>query len=266
MSDARHWSQAEPGDYAVVGDPVAHSWSPALHTAAYRGLGLDLAYRAVQVPLDEFPAALERLAGLGYQGLNVTVPLKEAAASWGKPDDLRLGAANAIRLGDRSATNTDVPAFLGSLGGLAPGRALILGAGGSARALAIGLADAGWELVGYNRTRARLDALVRDHGLPLSPLASPDPSGCSLVVNATSASLVGLCPEVDWHSAESAALAYDLAYGRGLTPFLIRAASHGMRTQDGLEMLVRQAALSIEWWLGRAPDLATMREAVTWPS
>jgi shikimate dehydrogenase len=266
MSDARHWSQAQPGDFAVVGDPVAHSWSPALHAAAYKELGLELTYRAVQVPLEEFVPAMERLAGIGYRGVNVTLPLKETAASWATPEDPRLGAVNVVDLGARTARNTDVPAFLASIAGLRPGRALVLGAGGSARGLAFGLVDAGWELVGHNRTRARLDALVHQHGLPIRPLDRPDPTGCSLVINATSASLVGLSPEVDWQAAESGALAYDLAYGRGPTPFLVRAAEHGLRTQDGLEMLVRQAALSVEWWLGEAPDLGAMREAVSWPS
>jgi len=157
------WPDAMPTDFAVIGDPVAHSWSPRMMAAAFGALGLPWHYGAIRVPLGEFEAAVSHLADLGVRGVNITVPLKEAAFAWARDIDAAsqsLGALNTLDLQNGRGTNTDAPGFLDLLDRFAPkgGRALLLlGAGGTARALAPVLLAAGWTVRIANRTRARAD-------------------------------------------------------------------------------------------------------------
>jgi shikimate dehydrogenase len=255
------WREAPPGDFAVVGDPVAHSLSPRMHQAAYAAMGLDLTYRAVRVPPGELGAALERLAGLGYRGANVTVPLKEEAFALTTGGDPRLGAVNTVALPGFEATNTDAPGFLATLDA-EPGPALVLGAGGSARALAVALHDHGFEVRLFNRSADRARDLARRAGVPIRVMPQPDPSECGLVLNATSAGLQGQAPAVLWERADPGSLAYDLLYGPGSRPFLEAAARHGLRTKDGLGMLMEQGALAFEWWLKAPAPRRAMMDAV----
>ncbi|MBA4293603.1 shikimate dehydrogenase [bacterium] len=258
------WRDAPEGDFAVLGDPVSHSLSPKMHGAAYAELGLELRYLAIRVELSEFDQALDHLVALGYQGVNVTVPLKEVAFEWCESLEdgaWRYGAVNTIRLGDRAGMNTDVPGFLSVLRAhsVEPGsRVLVLGAGGSARALIRGLLDEGYAVRGWNRTRAKLDAVVE--GLDIEVLDGIDVRDCEAVVNATSASLGGFDLPVEWSQASDGCLAFDLAYGKELSPFLRGASGRGLPVTDGLPMLVEQGALAFEWWLGRpAPRTAMLR-------
>ena len=251
------WREAPQADFAVIGDPVGHSLSPRMHAAALRALGLDRTYLAIRVPPGEVAACLARLSELGYVGVNCTVPHKaEALAACDRVDAfaLRVGAVNTVRLPSLEGTNTDGPGFLDTLGPLgipAGSRALLLGAGGSARAVAAALQEAGFRLALWNRTPHRAETLVREVGLDAELLAAPDPSGCALVVNTTSAGLHGASVGVDWGRAPADAVAYDLMYGDGPTPFLREAASFGLRTVDGRPLLAAQGARSLEWWLGR---------------
>ncbi|MCW5938392.1 MAG: shikimate dehydrogenase [Fimbriimonadaceae bacterium] len=255
------WREAPPGDFAVVGDPVAHSLSPRMHQAAYASMGLDLTYRAVRVPRGDLAAALQRLAGTGYRGVNVTVPLKEEAFALTRGGDPRLGAVNTVALPGLEATNTDAPGFLVTLD-VEPGPALVLGAGGSARALAVALHDRGFQVRLFNRSADRARALTDRSGVPILVMPEPDPSDCSLILNATSAGLQGQAPKVIWERAVPGALAYDLLYGPGSRPFLKEAAQRGLRTQDGLGLLVEQGALAFEWWLQAQAPRGAMMEAV----
>ncbi|ARU40119.1 hypothetical protein CCB80_02785 [Armatimonadetes bacterium Uphvl-Ar1] len=258
------WRDAPVAEFAVLGDPVSHSLSPKMHSAAYADLDLDLNYVAIRVELSEFDQALDHLVALGYRGVNVTVPLKEVAFEWCEileDGAWRFGAVNTIRLEDRAGMNTDVPGFLSVLRAhsVEPGsRVLVLGAGGSARAVIRGLLDEGYLVRGWNRTRAKLNAVVE--GLDVEILDDADVRGCGAVVNATSASLKGLDLPVEWSHAADGCLAFDLAYGEEMSPFLRGAMGRGLPVTDGLPMLVEQGALAFEWWLGRpAPRTAMLR-------
>lgn len=260
------WRDAPEGDFAVLGDPVGHSLSPMMHSAAYSDLGLEFNYVAIRVELSEFDRALDHLVALGYRGVNVTVPLKESAFEWCESLDggaWRYGAVNTIRLENRAGMNTDVPGFLSVLRAhsVEPGsRVLVLGAGGSARAVIRGLLDEGYLVRGWNRTRAKLVAVVE--GLDVEIVSEPDFRRCGAVVNATSASLSGFDLPVEWSQAEDGCLAFDLAYGEEMSPFLRGALGRGLPVTDGVPMLVEQGALAFEWWLGRPAPRAAMLRSV----
>jgi shikimate dehydrogenase len=249
------WRDAPAGDFAVIGDPVSHSLSPKMHSAAYSEWGLELNYRAVRVPSVDFFEAMAWLRKLGYRGVNVTVPLKELAFEW--CDHLvdgadRFGAVNTVRLGDRVGLNTDVPAFLKVIRDREAGpRVLVLGAGGSARAIVRGLFESGYVVSGWNRTPGKLG----DFGVTV--VESARAGDFDVIVNATSASIQGLNLPVEWSGS---GLAFDLAYGR--SPFLDSARLAGWRVVDGLPMLVEQGALAFEWWLGKSAPRRAMLESV----
>ena len=263
MSEVYEWREAPVGDFAVIGDPVDHSMSPRMHEAAYAALGLEYRYSAIRVPMHEVSAALDRLAELGYRGVNVTVPDKAEALKWANaPNDLaiRIGAANTLDFRDRSAINTDAPGFLDTLTEFefsGEATALILGAGGSARALAVALSDANFIVSVWNRTASRATEIASEFGL--ETVGVPH-AGYDLVVNTTSAGLQKESLPIDWSQAKPGSLAYDLVYAQTL--FLSAAASNGMRTVDGRKLLVAQGARSLEWWLGMEAPRAAMLRAI----
>jgi shikimate dehydrogenase len=267
----------------VIGDPVSHSRSPALHNAAFAQLGIAARYERWPTPLAELPARIESLRAPYMLGANVTLPHKVAVLPLLDrldPDATVIGAINTIvREADGSLTgaNTDAPAFLASLreeGGYVPdGRsAVILGASGAARAAAVALVSAGvGRLVVANRTLGRATALLGDIsadgdsqlvGLALDDPALPDElAEASLIVNATS---------IGWRDDETplaaellppGALVFDMVYRP--TRLLREAAANGARTLDGLGMFVRQAALSFERWTGRPAPLEVMWAALS---
>ena len=269
MSEWFEWREAPAAQYAVLGDPVSHSLSPAMHGAAFRELGMDDVYVAVRVPLEEFEEALTYLTDRGYLGASVTIPLKAAAFSWARemPDlERRMGVVNTLRLKDRSAINTDAPGFLSvvsDLGVNAPCDVLLLGAGGTARALAVALEDAGFSLRCWNRTRSKIDDLVGELGLGARVLDEPEATGCSLVVNATSASMSGECPPLLWEGVREDAVAIDVFYSDGPTAFELVARMNGVGTTvDGRRLLVAQGVLAFTWWTGKAPSVLAMLKAV----
>ncbi len=262
------WQEAPDGDFAVIGDPISHSKSPQMHEAAYRELGLSYRYFAIQVPSGEVTSALDKLREQGYLGVNVTVPHKEEALTWAQnvePLALAVRAANTFRLSDRSCINTDAPGFLDTLEELelTNKKVLVLGAGGTARAISYALIHKGYDIQLFNRTRSRAVSLANDLGLPTSDvIETADPSGTGLIVNTTSASLNSHALPILWDRAANDAVAYDMMYANPVTPFLASASQYGLRTVDGLGMLAAQGARSFEWWLGiKAPRLA-MLEAI----
>ena len=177
-NDVYPWRDAPPGDYAVIGDPIAHSKSPAMHHAAYRALGLGLTYRAIHVPVGEVDEALDHLREIGYRGVNVTVPHKETALLWARDSDpvaRETGGANTLALSDRFATNTDGPGLYWSLlmNGLAPRRVLLLGAGGTAATVVLRLTERA-ELAIWNRHPDRARRLIADLGTRLEATPGPD--------------------------------------------------------------------------------------------
>lgn len=258
MTPFTSWQDAPKADFAVIGDPVDHSLSPQMHTAAYKALDLDYKYVAIHVPVGEVAAALDHLRELDYRGVNVTVPHKGEAIAWcAHVGDFvqQVQAVNTIDVRRKSGINTDANGFLATLDGVKVGTALMLGAGGSARALARALVREGWTLRLWNRTPERATELAGLVGA--TAVETADPTGASLILNTTSASLTGDELPIDWNKAEKDAIAYDLAYGD--SPFLLAAQGKGLTTMNGLPMLVEQGALSIEWWLGvRAPRPAML--------
>lgn len=258
----------------VLGFPVAHSRSPALHNAAFRALGLDWRYVKLPVPPERFAETARALPGSGFRGANVTLPHKLAAlelADASSSAARAIGAANTLTFADGriEADNTDAAGFLDALGEL-PGasperrRALVLGAGGAGRAVAWALREAGAaEVAVWNRTPGRAAALARELGVRHAERPGP----ADLLVNATS---VGLEPGTGEAEALEAlalggldppAVVVDLVYGEGTTPVCAWAARAGSRVVEGIEVLVRQGARSFERWTGRPAPLDVMREA-----
>jgi shikimate dehydrogenase len=261
----------------VLGWPVAHSRSPAMHNAALRALGMgDWHYQLLPVPPELFAQTTRALGGAGFVGANVTIPHKGAAlalADSASEAARAIGAANTLTFaldGTIAAENTDAPGLIEALGEPPAGkRALVLGAGGSARAAVWALVEAGaGEVLVCNRTQARAEQLA--HELGAAAVAAPRPA--DLLVNCTS---VGLRPDAEGGEDELAQLGLsaqrlgdygevvDLVYGgEGATELLRVAQGHGARTVDGLEILLAQGSLSFELWTGRQAPLEAMRGAL----
>jgi len=251
----------------VIGDPVAHSLSPYIHNHWLRQHGLDAVYAALEVKESELAASLESLKAHDAIGLNVTLPHKQAVlalAATASETARRLGAANTLVRGAGGhwhADNTDAPGFALTLdyGDIqVDGRdVFLLGAGGSARAVADVLVQKGARLTLCNRTIARAEALALD----LAPAARILPldeglrqiQRASVVINTLSLGHAGGTRELP---ETSGGIFYDISYGRGAAAMLAEARRKGWRTLDGLGMLVAQAALSFELWFGVTPDLA----------
>jgi shikimate dehydrogenase len=258
----------------VCGWPVAHSRSPAMQNAALRAAGLEgWEYLALPLPPELFAETVRALPAAGFRGVNVTIPHKRAAlavAADASPAARAIGAANTLTFepdGAILAGNTDGPALLEVLRErLDPaGRsALVLGAGGAARAAVWALASAGAHVEVWNRTPERAAALARELGA--RPVA--EPGAAEIVVNATS---VGLDHNIDPFKAiplkadtfGAGSCVIDLVYGSGETRFLEAARSRGARVIDGLEILVAQGVASFERWTGKIASRQAMRGAVT---
>jgi shikimate dehydrogenase len=247
----------------VLGFPVRHSRSPVMMNAAFGELGLDWRYVPVPVPPALFAETVHALAGSGYRAANVTIPHKLAAhdvADELSPEAEAIGAANTLTLeadGRIRGDNTDGAGLIDALGEPVPATALVLGAGGAARAAAWALSQAGAEVTIWNRTASRAKRLARD----LDVEAAGRPGAVELLVNATS---VGLRREdsLDGLPLVDARIVADLVYGDGPTPIARWAEERGARVVDGLEVLVRQGARSLAIWTGREPPVEVMRRAV----
>lgn len=265
MSDGSAAASAADPDrrwrLGVFGWPVAHSRSPAMHGAALEALGLThWTYGALPVPPDRAPAAFAALAAAGHAGANVTIPHKHAAleaADVLTPAAREIGAANTLTVladGRLEADNTDAPGLIDALGANPAGRtALVLGAGGSARACAWALRRAGCSRVAvWNRTAARATELADDLGVG----AVEEAFAADVLVNCTSVGLHDPAGTFDLLPVSATGLAdhatvVDLVYRPGGTPLLHAAASAGCTTVDGLSVLVAQGARSLERWTGR---------------
>jgi shikimate dehydrogenase len=260
----------------VLGWPVAHSRSPAMHNAALAALAMhDWHYQRLPVPPALLAEVVPALRGVGFLGANVTIPHKHDAltlADEASDAAREIGAANTLTFasdGTIAAENTDAPGLLAALGTPVAGlRAQVLGAGGSARAAVWALLRAGAADVSvWNRTSARAKTLAEQ----LGARAVEVPQAADLLVNCTS---VGLA--VERSATEDRALnqlglqgdqigeysyVADLAYRSGPTPLLAAAAAAGARTIDGLQILAAQGALSFALWTGREAPLELMLRA-----
>lgn len=258
---------------AVVGHPVRHSLSPALHNAAFRALGLDWAYVAFDVADGQAATAVAGARALGVDGLSVTMPHKETVARAVdrlSPTAERLGAVNTVvRVGSALVgESTDGQGFLDALrldDGFDPEgrRCLVAGAGGAARAVVLALAEAGAaEVVVVGRTPARVAAAAALAGAAGRPGVPEAAAGADLVVNATPLGMGG-----DPGTAVDAALlgpgqlVVDLVYHPLVTPLVAAARERGASATNGLGMLVHQAAHAFRIWTGADPPLEAMSAA-----
>lgn len=251
----------------LLGDPVAHSRSPQLHTAAFAAAGVDAIYVACAVT--DVVAALDGLLALGALGANVTVPHKRAA--WEhvtrRTDEAQLvGAANTLfrDAGHWVADNTDAVgvhrALVDDIGLVRGDEVVVFGAGGAARAVAVALGRIGARV----RFDARRPALAEEVlALALTAGADPLPASASprLVVNATPLGLHGERLPERFHELRDDQLVLDLVYDADATPFVADARARGLRAWDGLGMLVHQAAAAFERWTGQPAPVAVMQAA-----
>lgn len=253
----------------VLGWPVAHSRSPAMHNAALAAAGLrGWRYQHLPVPPELFAETVRALGAAGFAGANVTIPHKEAAlavATDASEAARAIGAANTLTFGPGgaiTADNTDAPGLLAALGDERPRTAMVLGAGGSARAAVFALVGAGASVAVWNRTSERAAQLAA--GLGARAVAVPEPA--DVLVHCTSVGLqAGSHPfkelPLDADALREYPCVVDLVYRSPSTDLLREAARAGARTVDGLEVLVRQGALSFERWTGRPAPLDAMRAA-----
>lgn len=271
---------------AVIGHPVAHSRSPAMQNAALAAAGLapEWSYEAIDVAPEGFAELVARMPDEGFAGANVTLPHKLAALELSdapSPAARAIGAANTLVFRARriEADNTDAIGLLRSLPRPPAGaRALVLGAGGSARAAVWALREAGAQVTIWNRTAAKAQALADEFAVAAAP--APDPSAFDLLVNATKVGLVAANPglkegedpsaagspglkalpvEVDAISAKQVVV--DLVYGASETHLIAASRAAGAVCVDGLEILVAQGAASFELWTGVEAPIDVMRGA-----
>jgi len=255
----------------VIGWPVAHSRSPLIHNYWLQHYGIAGEYRREAVTPEDFAAFAGSLAARGYVGANVTVPHKEAAMTLSLPDDRAraIGAANTFWLdrGILRATNTDVEGFLANLDACAPDwdrgvrQAVILGAGGAARAVIYGLVARGiGRIVVVNRTFERAEALRPIFGTAVLPAHWQDLTAvlarAELLINTTTLGMEGQ-PNLDLDVGllPSDAIVADLVYVPLVTGLLRAARARNVRTADGLGMLLHQAVRGFTLWFRRAPEV-----------
>jgi shikimate dehydrogenase len=281
----------------LIGWPVAHSLSPRMHNAAFEALGLNFAYVPLPVPPEQAENALRGLVALGFAGANVTVPHKRTVRQWldeVSPAAEAIGAVNTLVVrsdGTLLGDNTDAYGFMTDLaesgwapmlGG--PCRALVIGAGGAARAVVYGLLEGGAEVAVVNRSLERADDLCQAIGAALRAndpataarlSAHPFPRGlrdlaerADLIVNATTLGLHGSNDPLPWDPSipfHEGQLVYDLvplAPRAGPTSLLALAAAAGARVTGGLGMLLHQGAKAFELWTGVKAPIAVMRDAL----
>lgn len=271
--------------YAVIGNPIQHSKSPLIHQAFAQASGQTLTYEKIEGPLGQFAATVDRFRAEGGLGLNVTVPFKTDACAYATDlaESARAaGAANALKFdGSRClAQNFDgiglVRDIVHNLGHPVQGkRVLLLGAGGATRGAILPLlAEQPARLFVANRTVDKAVELARffhDQGAASRVLegggyADLSNDAFDIVINATSASLSADLPPLPITALKADGLAYDMVYGKGLTPFLqLARQAQVQHLADGVGMLVEQAAEAFAWWRGVRPDTQSVIRQLTVP-
>jgi len=261
-----------PHAACVVGWPISHSRSPLIHNYWLKHYGIAGAYRSEAVPPEKFAAFVKSLPAHGYVGANVTVPHKEVALACSAPDERAraVGAANTLWLdatGQLRSTNTDVEGFLGNLDACAPDwsdglrRAVVLGAGGAARAVVYALIERGiTDIAVINRSRDRAEALRQRLSAGLRVLSWDERDlalgDADLLVNTTTLGMYGQ-PELALavERLPAHAIVSDLVYVPLLTPLLAAAKARRLRSSDGLGMLLHQAVRGFALWFGQKPEV-----------
>ncbi|MEY9755023.1 shikimate dehydrogenase [Bradyrhizobium yuanmingense] len=267
----------KPPAACLIGWPAAHSRSPLIHHHWLRTLGIEGGYVIEAVPPEDLRDFVLRLSLRGFVGANVTIPHKEAVLALSTPDARAraVGAANTLWFadGELRSTNTDVEGFINNLDASAPGwdmaeEALVLGAGGSSRAVVFGLLERGISCVHVaNRTMARAETLAQQFGSNVHPLPW-DAIGdvlprAKLLVNTTSLGMHGQPSlDVDLARLPQDAVVADLVYVPLVTPLLAAATARSLKTADGLGMLLHQAVRGFELWFGRRPEVTAELRAL----
>jgi shikimate dehydrogenase len=265
-------AEAKARAACLIGWPAAHSRSPLIHHYWLRKLGIAGGYNIEAVPPEGFAEFVLHLSTHGFVGANVTIPHKERALMLSKPDARAraVGAANTLWYeGDElRSTNTDIEGFINNLDASASGwaaatDALVLGAGGAARAVVFGLIERGIKRVHLaNRTLERARALADQFGASVDPV-SWDAIGdllprAELLINTTSLGMQGQPPlEADVSLLPPHAVVADLVYVPLRTPLLSAARARGLKTADGLGMLLHQAVRGFELWFGQRPEVTS---------
>ena len=274
---------SRPARYAVIGNPIAHSRSPEIHAAFAAQTGQAIEYGRLLAPVDGFAAAVDAFRAEGGLGLNVTLPFKPEAFAYARRRTPRAEIAGAVNTlafdgDDVLGDNTDGPGLVADVQGrvglaLEGARVLLLGAGGATRGVVRPLLDAGVERLAIaNRTASRATALRDELAARLHPadaarlsaggLADLD-GGFDAIINATAAGLSGESPALPPGAWRGAMLAFDMVYGPKPTAFMQAARAAGVpRVEDGLGMLVGQAAESFALWRGVRPDVAPVYAAL----
>lgn len=261
--------------FGVAGYPVAHSRSPQMHEAAYARFGIDAEYQRLPIPPELFEETVRALPGSGFVGINVTIPHKHAAAEIAdevSPAVEAVGAANTLTFenGKILAENTDAPGMIGAIARPIEGvRALVLGAGGTGRAAAWALQDAGAEVSVHNRTAERAVKLADDLHVAVA-FETAGGADFPLIVNTTAVGMdAGTSEEaaldalgLDLDEIPPNATIVDFVYRDGGSPLSNAARSRGLTVVDGNELLARQGALSFEIWFDRPAPLQAMRAAL----
>jgi shikimate dehydrogenase len=272
------WPAATTVVVGVIGDPVEHSLSPALHNAAFAELVLDWAYVAFPVPPGRARAAVAAMADLGIRGLSVTMPHKAGAflaCQRVSPVAERLGVVNTVSNvgGELVGDSTDGAGFVDSLADLgwspAAKRCLVLGTGGAARAVVLALAEAGAarvDVVGRRDDQVRATVALAGKLGAVGDVGAA--GGADLIVNATPVGMVGAGAEtgglpfgLDPDLLGTGQLVADLVYAPATTPLLVAARARGSSTCNGLGMLIHQAARQVSIWTGRDAPVQAMSAA-----
>ncbi len=273
----------------LIGWPVSHSLSPAMHNAAAEALGLDYAYLPLPVHPDKVADAIRGLAALGFRGVNVTIPHKLAVMPLLDeidPAAEAIGAVNTIVIDTADGSshltgyNTDWSGFLADLNGLGieiAGRdCLVLGAGGSARAIAFGLASSGGRVKILARRAAQAEKLCQllSPHLPAAELAWHPLSAIGEIAGGSEAPLIinssplGMTPHVDtsiWPDDlqfPAGSFVYDLVYNPARTRIMAQAEAAGCGSANGLGMLLHQGVIAFQMWTDRTPDVKVMKAAL----
>ncbi|MFT3732607.1 MAG: shikimate dehydrogenase [Hyphomicrobium sp.] len=258
----------------VIGWPIAHSRSPLIHGYWLRKYGIDGSYTKEPVRPEDLSEFLSTLQKRGFSGCNVTVPHKEAAFAAAKaraPSAIAVGAANTLWFedGQLACANTDTYGFIANLDQKAPewrsisGPALVLGSGGSARAVVHGLLDSGrTDVRVFNRTLERAEDIARHFGAHVSAWAWSDRNahvaGAALIVNTTTLGMNGVGdPGIDFNHASKKTIVTDLVYVPLETALLRSVRTHGLVGVDGLGMLLHQAVPGFEKWFGIRPEVCS---------
>lgn len=259
--------------YAIIGNPVAHSKSPEIHAAFAAQTGIDLRYDRLLAPPDGFRATVEEFRAHGGSGANVTLPFKLDAFAYATEVSSRARDAGAVNTLTFDATrvfgdNTDGVGLVKDMRdnlkcAIAGKRVLIVGAGGAARGV-IGplLAEGPAVIAVANRTISKTEEIVQRYrpagNIIVIALADLPGHQFDIVINATAASLENDLPIIPRSAFAEESLAYDMMYGKGLTPFLALGRQAGASVADGLGMLVEQAAESFLIWHGMRPHTETV--------